>query len=99
MGVYTSSQVTKFGSALPVGIIQVSTEKATTAGGQTAFFIDVRKRAFLPYTRAFFPEIDLPRHGVIWRADKRLLNEIIEKYALINARHRDLIVNVGPLRP
>lgn len=55
VGVYTSSQIGKFGPRLPIGVIQVSKERATLAGQRKPFFIDVRKRAFIPFTREFFP--------------------------------------------
>jgi len=99
VGVYTSSQVEKFGTALPIGVIQVTAERATKTGGQSPFFIDVRKRAFIPFTRRFFPEINAPGHGVIGPADKGLFKEIIKQYRLINERHPESIVNIGPLRP
>jgi hypothetical protein len=99
VGVYTSSQVEKFGNALPVGVIQVAAERATKSGEQSPFFIDVRKRAFIPFTRRFFPEIDSPGRGVIAPADKGLLKEILRQYRLINERHPEVVVNVGPLRP
>jgi hypothetical protein len=99
VGVYTSSQVEKFGAAMPIGVIQVTAERATSTGGQSPFFIDVRRRAFIPFTRRFFPEIDAPGHGVIGPADKGLFREVVRQYRLVNERHPDLIVNVGPLRP
>ena len=99
VGVYTSSQFEKFGDALPVGVIQVPAERATRSGDQLPFFIDVRKRAFIPLTRKFFPELDRPGFGVIAPADKGLQKEIFRQYRLINERHPEAIVNVGPLRP
>jgi hypothetical protein len=99
VGVFTSSQVQKFGDALPLGVIQVSAQRATRTGGQAPFFIDVRKRAYIPFMRRFFPDIDAPGHGVIGPADKSLFQEIVRQYGLVNERHRELIVNVGPLRP
>jgi hypothetical protein len=53
VSVYTSSQVEKFGDTLPIGVIQVPTIRAGQAGDQSPFFIDVRKRAFIPFTRQF----------------------------------------------
>jgi len=97
--VYTSSQVEKFGDTAPIGVIQVQASRAGQAGDQSPFFIDVRKRAFIPFTRRFFPEIDLPGHGLIGSADQGLLRRIIKQYQLVNDRHSDLVVNVGPLRP
>lgn len=99
VGVYTSSKVGKFGDALPIGVIQVGREQASRLGGQVAFFIDVRKRAFLPYTRKFFPDIDEPGCGLIAPASRTLFDEVKRQYLLVNQRHQDLIVNVGPLRP
>jgi hypothetical protein len=99
VGVYSSSQVEKFGDVLPIGVIQVTPERATKIGGQSPFFIDVRRRAFIPFTRKFFPDIEAPSHGVIGPADKGLLREIIRQYRLVNERHPESIVNVGPLRP
>ncbi|MEA2894545.1 MAG: hypothetical protein QOJ84_160, partial [Bradyrhizobium sp.] len=63
MGVYTSSQVEKFGDTPPIGVIQVQAFRAGQAGDQSPFFIDVRKRAFIPFTQQFFPEIESPGHG------------------------------------
>jgi hypothetical protein len=86
VGVYTSSQVEKFGDTLPIGVIQVPAIRAGQAGGQLPFFIDVRRRAFIPFTRQFFPEIDSPGHGLIGPADKGLLQQIIKQYQLVNDR-------------
>ena len=99
VGVYTSSQVGKFGDALPVGVIRVAREQAAQLGGQVPFFIDVRKRAFLPYTRKFFPDIDRPGKGIIAASSKPLFAEVVRQYDLVNKRHQDLVTNVGPLRP
>jgi hypothetical protein len=99
VGVYTSSQVGKFGRTLPIGVIEVTRERALRTGGQAPFFIDVRKRAFIPFTRKFFPEIDAPNHGVFGLADKGLFKEIIRQYRLVNERYPESIVNLGPLRP
>jgi hypothetical protein len=82
VGVYTSSQVAKFGGTLPLGVIRVTGERAKRSGDQSPFFIDVRKRAFIPFTRKFFPEIDHPGHGVIAPANKGLLQEIIKGHSL-----------------
>jgi hypothetical protein len=97
--VYTSSQVEKFRDTLPIGVIQVPAFRAGQAGNQSPFFMDVRKRAFIPFTRQFFPEIDGSKYGLIGSADKGLLKQIIKQYQLVNDRHNDLVVNVGPLRP
>jgi hypothetical protein len=99
VGVYTSSQVRKFGETRPIGVIEVTKERALKNGGQSPFFIDVRKRAFIPFTRKFFPEIDSPNHGVLGLADKGLFKEIIDQYRLVNERYPESIVNLGPLRP
>jgi hypothetical protein len=99
VGVFTSSQVQKFGDTLPIGVIAVTAQRATRAGGQTPFFIDVRKRAFIPFTRRFFPDIDSPGLGVIGPADKGLFQEVVRQYRLINDRYPEAISNVGPLRP
>jgi hypothetical protein len=99
VGVYTSSQVRKFGDTLPIGVIEVTKERALKNGGQSPFFIDVRKRAFIPFTRKFFPEIDAQNHGVFGLADKGLFKAIIDQYRLVNERYPESIVNLGPLRP
>ena len=99
VGVYTSSQVRKFGDALPIGVIQVRSDRASQAGNQRPFFIDVRKRAFVPFARRFFPEIDKSTHGLIGPVDRGLWAEVLRQYKLVNDRHPELIVNVGPLRP
>jgi hypothetical protein len=91
--------VQRFRSDPPVGVIPVAEERAIRTGGQSPFFIDVRKRAYLPFTRRFFPEIDASAHGVIGPADRGLFKEIVRQYRLINERYPESIVNVGPLRP
>src|SRR6266568_7849865 len=48
VGVFTSSQIKKFGDTLPIGVITVTAQRAMQTGGQTPFFIDVRKGAFIP---------------------------------------------------
>jgi hypothetical protein len=99
VGVYTSSQIGKYDEVLPAGVIRISAERAAKTGSQSPFFIDVRKRAFIPFTRRIFPEIDSPDHGVIGTADKGLFKEIVRQYQFINDRRPESIVNVGPLRP
>lgn len=98
IGVYTSSQVRKFGDALPIGVIQVKQDQASRSGNTKPFFIDVRKRAFVPFTSTYFPDMDLPQHGCVGSADRTLFAEIIRQYRLVNEKHPELIVNVGPLR-
>ena len=68
-------------------------------GNAKPFFIDVRKRAFLPYVEQFFPDIERPGHGLIGPVDRALWAEIVRQYKLVNERHAELIVNLGPLRP
>ena len=99
VGVYTSSKIAKFDDAVPVGIIGIGRNQALSLGGQVPFFIDVRKRAFLPYTPAFFPDMHTPSGGVLASSGQRLFDEVKKQYALVNDRHRELIVNLGPLRP
>ena len=99
VGVFTSSQIQKFGDTLPIGVIAVTAQRAAQSGGQRPFFIDVRRRAFIPFTRRFFPDIDAPGHGVIGPADKGLFQEVVRQYRLVNERHPEAILNVGPLRP
>jgi hypothetical protein len=91
--------VRKFGDALPIGVIQVKPDRANRMGNQKPFFIDVRKRAFVPFSKPFFPEIDSPNHGLIAPVDHGLLDEVLRQYKFVNERHSELIVNVGPLRP
>ena len=99
VGVFTSSQIQKFGDTLPIGVIAVTAQRAMRTGDQSPFFIDVRKRAFIPFTRRFFPDVDSPGHGVIGPADKGLFQEVVRQYRLINDRYPEAISNVGPLRP
>jgi hypothetical protein len=99
VGVYTSTQVGKFEDRHPLGIIQVSADRAGASGNRKAFFIDVRKRAFLPFAQPFFPDFGKPGQGLIGPVDRGLWAEIVRQYKLVNERHPELIVNLGPLRP
>lgn len=96
--VYTSSQVQKFGDVLPVGVIQISQGLATRSGNQKSFFVDVRRRAFLPFSKAYFPDIDRPDHGLVGTINRTVFSEIVRQYRIVNEKHPDLIVNLGPLR-
>src|SRR5258708_33611204 len=87
VGVFTSSQIQKFGDTLPIGVIAVTAQRAMRTGGQSPFFIDVRKRAFIPFTRRFFPDIGSPRHGVTGPARKGLVAEGVRQYRLIKYRY------------
>lgn len=99
VAVYTSSQVRKFGDNLPIGVIQVPEERARRNKNRAAFFIDTRIRAYLPIHKRFFPYLDDDNHGVIATIDASLFRQVMEEYARVNARAREQIVNVGPLRP
>ncbi|WP_169728830.1 hypothetical protein [Salinarimonas rosea] len=99
VGVYTTSRVDRFEDATPVGVLRVSIESARRAGQAVPFLVDVRKRAFLPFDRRFFPDIDAHGHGVIGPAGPRLFKRIVAEYRKVNERHPELIVNLGPLRP
>jgi hypothetical protein len=99
VAVYTSSQVGKFGANLPTGVISVPVDRAQKSGNRAAFFIDVRRRAFMPLTTEYFPELDRPGFGIVGRADKALFAEARRQFILVNERHKELIVNLGPHRP
>jgi len=99
VAVYTSSQVKKFGGNLPIGIIQVSLDRARQNKNNSAFFIDTRIRAYLPIHRDYFPDLDAPNHGLITSIDPGLFRRVMEEFARVNERAREQIVAVGPLRP
>jgi hypothetical protein len=99
VAVYTSSQVGKFGTNPPIGVIPVPVDRALKSGNRTAFFIDVRKRAFMPLSTEYFPELDRPGFGIVGRADKGLFAEARRQFILVNERHKEMIVNLGPYRP
>ena len=80
-------------------MISVPVGRAQKSGNRTAFFIDVRKRAFMPLSAEYFPELDRPGFGVVGRADKALFAEARRQFILVNERHKELIVNLGPRRP
>lgn len=99
VAVYTSSQVRKFGDNLPIGVISVPVDRAQESGNRAAFFIDVRRRAFMPISKEYFPELDTPGFGVVGHADKGLFAEARRQFILVNERHEEQIANLGPLRP
>ncbi|WP_407155382.1 hypothetical protein [Bradyrhizobium sp. STM 3557] len=99
VAVYTSSQVKKFGGRLPIGVIQVPLDRARQNKNDVAFFIDTRVRAYLPIHKDFFPDLDAPDHGVITSIDPGLFRSVMEEFARVNARAREQIIAVGPLRP
>jgi hypothetical protein len=99
VAVYTSSQAKKFGDGLPTGIIQVPVDRARQNKNNSAFFIDTRVRAYLPIHKDYFPDLDARDHGVITSIDPGLFRSVMEEFARVNERARELIVVVGPLRP
>lgn len=99
LGVYTSSQVQKFGGAIPAGIVQVNAGAASRLGNQKAFFIDTRVRAFIPFEEAFFPQFRERSRGLVGKADAALRTQVVKMYGEINQRRPEQIVNVGPYRP
>jgi hypothetical protein len=99
VGVYTSSQIGKFEGANPVGVIQVPLERARQNKNNSAFFIDTRIRAFLPFHKTFFPDIESEGHGLIASLDRGLWKRIQDEYMRVNERYREQVVEVGPLRP
>jgi len=56
VGVYTSSQIEKFGDALPVGVIQVPRKKLPKAATSRRFHRRPQA-SFHPFTRNFFPSL------------------------------------------
>jgi hypothetical protein len=99
VAVYTSSQVKKFGENFPIGIIQVPLDRARQNKNKSAFFIDTRVRAYLPIHKDYFPDLDAPNHGLITSIDQGLFRRVMEEFARVNARAREQVVAVGPLRP
>lgn len=99
VAVYTSSQISKFGNSIPVGVIQVPYDRAKRNNNNSPFFIDTRVRAWLPIDKRFFPDLDSSDHGVITSIDAGLFRRVQEEYARVNQRAQEQIVNVGPLRP
>jgi hypothetical protein len=98
VGVYTSSQVEKFGDTLPIGVIQVPTIRAGQAGEVAIFYRRSQAGIHSPYAAVLHWDRQ-PWTRTHRSADKSLLKQIIKQYQRVNDRHGDLIVNVGPLRP
>ena len=64
-------------------------------GMQKAFAIDTHRIGLLALTKDFFPDIDLPGHGIRGRADEHL--QAVLKRKFIDASKRpDLIRLAGP---
>ncbi len=99
VGVYTSSQIGKFEGTQPIGVIQVPLARAVKNKNQSAFFIDTRIRAFVPFHQSFFPDIGAEDHGIIASLDRGLWKRVQEEYVRVSQRYREQIVEVGPLRP
>jgi hypothetical protein len=52
----------------------------------------------MPVSKDFFPKLDEPGFGVVGRADKGLFAQARRRFILVNERHKELIVNLGPYR-
>jgi hypothetical protein len=98
VAVYTSSQVRTFGDNLPTGVISVPVDRQRRVATAPPSF-DVRRRAFMPISKEYFPELDVPGFGIVGPADKGLFAEARRQFILVNERHKEQIVNLGPLRP
>jgi hypothetical protein len=86
VAIYTSSQVGKFGANLPTGVISVPVDRAQKSGNRTAFFIEVGRRASMPLSTDYFPELDRPGFGIAGRADKALFAEARRQFILVNEK-------------
>lgn len=77
------------------GEIEIPAERAAEFGQTSAFRIDVRRVAALPLTADFFPDIDLPGHGIRGRSERlaaaaeKLLRDLV-------ARTPELVEFLGP---
>lgn len=96
---YTTSRIGRFEAELPVGVVPVSLELARRHDQQVPFLIDTRRRAFLPPTSNFFPDIGAANGGVIASIEAQLFSRVKEAMKRVNDRHRHHITNAGPLRP
>jgi len=64
-------------------------------GMQKAFAIDTHRIGLLALTKDFFPDIDLPGHGIRGRADEHLQKALGRKFIEASKRS-DLIQLAGP---
>jgi len=99
VGLYTSSRIDKFSGRHPVGVLGVSAARAQLMGQEVSFYLDVRRRAWMPLTTDWFPELNEPHLGRIGRADRKLIADVGEQMRLIAVRYPEQIVNLGPYVP
>jgi hypothetical protein len=99
VGLYTSSKIGKFVENIPPGVLPVSTFRAQSMGQDTSFFLDVRRRAWMPITTEWFPRLKEPDHGRIGRADRKLMADVRAQMRVIAERYPEQIVNLGPFAP
>lgn len=94
---YTTSQPWPEDRARPPGVYAISEAKARQLGQNKAFTIDLRRIAFLPETRTFFPKIDQPDRGTAG-SDRDLADRLFrDLQVLIDGP--GIVVKLGPLRP
>lgn len=99
VGVYTSSRIGKFADNLPPGVLSVPAVRAQSMGQDASFFLDVRRRAWMPITSEWFPRLNEPNHGRVGRADRKLIADVRAQMRVIAERYPEQILNLGPLAP
>jgi hypothetical protein len=91
MVAYTTSQPWPATVPLPAGARLFDREEAAALNQSRAFMLRLDVLAKLPVTEAWFPDLALPRQGVIAVASARLQDELTDLATNLVRRRRSLI--------
>jgi len=96
MVAYTTSQPWPPDIPLPAGARLFDAEAAARLNQSRAFTLRLDVLAKLPFTRAWFPHIDQPNHGIIAVAPASMQEELTRPATNLVRRRRDLLDMRGP---
>jgi len=94
---YTTSQ--PWVGPKPPGVRSFTRAEAAGMGQDKPFTVDLRRMAFVPVTREWFPLLNTADHGVVGRAPKQLRQELEATAMQIFSRHPQNVEQFGPLWP
>lgn len=97
MSIYTTTTPWEPGVKLPLGLIPVEPAMAQKMN-QAGFVMDVRRVAFIPVNRAFFPRLGEPEKGIIYTAAERF-HHLVQNTLVKLAKRPELVVKLGPDAP
>lgn len=94
---YTTSKILEPGAPVPVGLIPISADMAQKMN-QVPFVLNAKRVAFIPGDKRFFPYMDEPDHGIVYRASITFDDRVRQEIAKVMKRP-EFLEYLGPDAP